>query len=610
MRKLYFCSFLLQILILTVIASCKKGDDPGNARVATMNELQVSSSFNWESTRDITLTVGIDMLPAHIGTLSRIAVFDGDPSKGGNILATGAAGYNSPFEIPLRITSTLNTLYLQAEDGSTAMLSDSVAVSDKVNYMFKQSVLKNENTATADPDCSGATPTHTISGNQTVNISNGTLYYVTGSFTGTINFSGTGGSINVCGTLHPVAINGMNNTCFITVTQGGTFIYDNNLVIGSGSRLTAYSNSHIHLGGLNMNGTARIINRCHDWVIDSQFSPSGSVENYGSMKLNNGLNINSDLGLFVTTDSLSINGNLNINSSVTNNGPIEINGHLYLNSGNFYNNCRLVVHEDLNLNSGSLVMNGAYLKEFGKIQINSSTALLMKNNSMISTSTYQQNADIQGTGGRSEIKITGSGQIAAANKVSGSIEMTTPTGTLVSGGSANFINGATLTKISTTQNIIPVSLCNPEGNGGVPPVTDTDGDGVANTLDKYPTDPTRAFDNYYPSQTGFGTLAFEDLWPGQGDYDLNDLVVDYRTKTVTNALNNIVDIKSDYYVRAAGSAFKNGFGFQIDGLLPGQIASVSGCSVKGSYISLASNGVENGQTKAVRYAVTCQRQYT
>ena len=26
-----------------------------------------------------------------------------------------------------------------------------------------------------------------------------------------------------------------------------------------------------------------------------------------------------------------------------------------------------------------------------------------------------------------------------------------------------------------------------------------------------------------------GTLVFEDLWPSQGDYDMNDVVLTYRT---------------------------------------------------------------------------------
>ena len=96
----------------------------------------------------------------------------------------------------------------------------------------------------------------------------------------------------------------------------------------------------------------------------------------------------------------------------------------------------------------------------------------------------------------------------------------------------------------------------------IPPVTpavDADGDGVNDTYDEYPNDPARAFNVYYPSATGMATVAFEDLWPSKGDYDINDVVVDYRYHAVTNASNEIKDLNAKYLLRAAGGVFKNGF---------------------------------------------------
>ena len=57
---------------------------------------------------------------------------------------------------------------------------------------------------------------------------------------------------------------------------------------------------------------------------------------------------------------------------------------------------------------------------------------------------------------------------------------------------------------------------------------DTDGDGVSNVFDEYPDDELKAFNNYYPLKDATGTLVFEDLWPYKGDYDFNDLVIDYN----------------------------------------------------------------------------------
>ncbi|WP_295792949.1 LruC domain-containing protein [Mucilaginibacter sp.] len=138
-------------------------------------------------------------------------------------------------------------------------------------------------------------------------------------------------------------------------------------------------------------------------------------------------------------------------------------------------------------------------------------------------------------------------------------------------------------------------------NENVQPVDqpkDTDGDGVTDTFDQYPNDPTRAYVSYYPSKTTFGTLLFEDLWPATGDYDLNDLVIGYRYKTVTNAQNLAVEMYADYAVEASGASYVSGFGIQFP-FSPGQVKTVSGQKLIGNYTTQSGNGTEAGQSKAV-----------
>ncbi len=128
-------------------------------------------------------------------------------------------------------------------------------------------------------------------------------------------------------------------------------------------------------------------------------------------------------------------------------------------------------------------------------------------------------------------------------------------------------------------------------------VPDQDGDGVADADDAYPKDPARAFNNYFPV-TGFGTLAFEDLWPNTGDYDFNDLVLDYRFKTVTNANNKVTEIISTFVIRAIGAGYQNGFGFQLPGTgIAAADLEVAGSKLRESFIQLNPNGTEAGQEK-------------
>ncbi len=130
------------------------------------------------------------------------------------------------------------------------------------------------------------------------------------------------------------------------------------------------------------------------------------------------------------------------------------------------------------------------------------------------------------------------------------------------------------------------------------PVTDSDGDGVDDDLDDYPNDASRAFNVYYPNETDWGTFAFEDLWPGKGDYDFNDLILDYQFKSVLNSSNGLVEFYTDYSVRAIGASLINGFAFMMPGD-PANVTSVTGTNITEDYLSLDANGTEQGQTNTV-----------
>ena len=113
---------------------------------------------------------------------------------------------------------------------------------------------------------------------------------------------------------------------------------------------------------------------------------------------------------------------------------------------------------------------------------------------------------------------------------------------------------------------------------------DSDGDGVPDNEDDYPNDPDRASNNFYPG-VGFGSLAFEDNWPFKADYDMNDMVIDYRYNQVTNSDNEVVEIKAKIVLRAMGASFHNGFGIE----LPVASSQVASCVVKFKKWSICSD---------------------
>ncbi len=70
---------------------------------------------------------------------------------------------------------------------------------------------------------------------------------------------------------------------------------------------------------------------------------------------------------------------------------------------------------------------------------------------------------------------------------------------------------------------------------------------------------------YYPNSNGWTTLAFEDNWPHEGDYDMNDLVIHMKSAVYKkNAGVTRVDLKAE--VAAVGAAYHNGFAIRLPGI--------------------------------------------
>jgi LruC domain-containing protein len=102
--------------------------------------------------------------------------------------------------------------------------------------------------------------------------------------------------------------------------------------------------------------------------------------------------------------------------------------------------------------------------------------------------------------------------------------------------------------------------------------------------------------NVYPA-LGPGTLAYEDLWPGKGDYDFNDLVLDYQFEILTNTENFVEQLTGTFTIRAFGASFENGFGFQLSEAIDPADLAVFGYNLSEGFITLDVNGMEANQSK-------------
>lgn len=66
------------------------------------------------------------------------------------------------------------------------------------------------------------------------------------------------------------------------------------------------------------------------------------------------------------------------------------------------------------------------------------------------------------------------------------------------------------------------------------------------------------------TMTHKGTLTFEDQWPSQGDYDMNDVVIEYQSTLYRNVLNNnVYKIVDEFTPVHNGGGYICGFGYQL-----------------------------------------------
>ena len=102
-----------------------------------------------------------------------------------------------------------------------------------------------------------------------------------------------------------------------------------------------------------------------------------------------------------------------------------------------------------------------------------------------------------------------------------------------------------------------------------------------------------------PDPEVFGNIAFEDLWPSKGDYDLNDLVIEYDFAVTKDNNEYVQSIEATFLVRCFGAGLHNSFGFTFPNVDPSDIVSVTGYDiVNNAAFTLNANGTEAGQSKA------------
>jgi len=534
---------------------------PINNNVSDMNALVVPVNFTWENSRDVNLVIAISdtrfQNAVHI-----VSIYDENPLAGGQLISRGAATTTKGFTSQINLANTINRVFLSKVSPDGSEISQYVDMKSKninVALGFTTQVGKTGLGKASSPDCtSGCTQTITTT-NTNINVNAGNMVCVTGSNI-TIGFNGNGGTIKICGTNVTVQNATVNSGCNLIITTSGNATFSN----------------------LNMNGATSTFQNWGTATINSSFSPGGAVTNYGTITTTGDYNLNTQSST-INNGAINIGQSLNVNgnTTLTNNSSIVVNNDCQVNgTGVLINQCYLLVKQKYQ-NSGT-TRNYSYIRVNGETTINGSSEIGLYSGAMFRTLDVQINGTLKGYVSTSLFKVLNDTRINGGGSVINFVQYCDINGIETNNGTIG--SGAAL----GCGLYLPVTSCNVEGNGTAPaPVNpDTDNDGVPDNNDAYPNDPTKAFNNYYPSASGKATVAFEDQWPSKGDYDLNDVVVSYRYNIVTNASNTVVQVNAIYSLLATGGVFENGFGVEFP------INRTSATGITGGTL-------EVGQTKAV-----------
>ncbi|MCX6283969.1 MAG: hypothetical protein NTW31_07030, partial [Bacteroidetes bacterium] len=82
--------FIAMAASLAFLAGCAKNHSVA-PMAKTMDDLKISESFNWEMTREVTLTIGMN-IPSVTFQYNKVNVYLDDPSKNGELVFQGWTG--------------------------------------------------------------------------------------------------------------------------------------------------------------------------------------------------------------------------------------------------------------------------------------------------------------------------------------------------------------------------------------------------------------------------------------------------------------------------------------------------------------------------------------
>ena len=571
------------IALLLAMSSCKRdslknqdntsGNPADNVQVAS-KDLVVPSGFEFETEKELTVRAKVSNASANERYV--IKVYSDLPSTGA-LISTGVTDANAEYTTKIRVPAWEDFIYIEKINPDGTSVYEKVKANQFASALFTGGAQPNPHVfrkTGSGMNCNtGCTNTYNNRSSD-ITVNNGDIVCLTGTLGGNIKIKvKSGGIIKICanGSFEELKIEG----------TGKAYILENTIL--TGEKIKVYHED------------AKLYNWSDSLKATDETEVKGYFENRGKLYSEKHIEIKED-GYLKNYGTLKTIGtsdkDILVEGKLTNYHFVFVGNDLKIDEdGEVYNYCLISVDDDLE-NDGYLWSN-CYIKAGDNFDQSDKGDTKLDNGAFLSVADFYLEENIKGTGSNtSVIKVTGTTNLNSGSRVEGKINFCDANG--IESGSSRVYSPAS----ANCNGYLAASTCQPEVFG-TPPVLDADNDGILDNIDEYPNDPDRAFNSYYPSATGMATLAYEDLWPAQGDYDFNDLTLGFRVQYVLNADNKVVDYIAKLKVNSVGASYDNGFGWQFNDLVPNDVKSVNGQSLIHNIITRNSNNTESGQAKAV-----------
>lgn len=632
-------------MMVIVISSCVKMPKRDDNFLPESPVGTIPYDFDWKTIKTIDLTINVTPVSGTSNSgFHIIKVYNTPLLNSGSLVATGGAKPGTPYSVKISVSTPTEFLYIhETKPNGLSKVTELKVTSNTINTTL--SGIAEQAPGLESPFAANAAsqfaytditlPTQydvTVNNNSSLNIvgfntgqtstygNQYKSYLIPAGFTRTanINFGNylQHAILYVQGNLSINSRADLNKMSIVVLSGGsvtvkglatGTIEVDIPAVyIQSGANFTSsdivnVSNATmVNKGAINSNKKIDINN-------SSEFYNEGTVQLTGK---NTELHVTNLGSMYNSGQVTSPKVSVTTNGTMTNlSGAVITAETWYQTNGSIlYNHGEVAATKEFTNSGGGTVYNFCHItaKETSFQQM---TAFLETGSLWNSQSFSVNNSTINMVGGSMFLtgkinsiygmSVTSNSDSFSLFQSTGTVPVLTWANTSISGKVEFVYTGLTAANRSSYESVLSNgAILNDEQTKNIPGTSCNGSLGQIDEDDDPGTDPV--FANYFPSQGGWATYAFEDQWPLKGDYDLNDMVILFRVTTLHNASNQILELIFDYNIQAAGAIRDISAAFQLDNVMASAVGSVTG-QVAGSNspFNIAPNGAENGAVKAI-----------